>query len=252
MKLILMNIILILFLLKIISNNNINKKYILFFENFLHIKYKKKNKEKVNHIYDKWYSINCSKKNLLLQYNYNQRLKGLKEIIKILNYLNIEYVAEGGTLLGALRHRGFIPWDDDIDLFLPKVNRKDKESLINKLNPYLKKTNMFIRKIDVDHYIQLGQKNANKNIVDLFLSPYPNIAYENNSKYFDIGKKKNLYPIRQVLFENIIINIPNKSEFYCDHMYPGWRDIGIILQNRYHHHDYVKAGIKGICKMFKK
>ena len=54
-------------------------------------------------------------------------LKMLKETISFFEEHGLSYFAIGGTLLGAVRHKGFIPWDDDIDLGLP---REDYDRLI--------------------------------------------------------------------------------------------------------------------------
>ena len=53
---------------------------------------------------------------------HNIQLKILKEVVELCKKYDIKYFAIGGTALGTIRHRGFIPWDDDIDIGMTREN----------------------------------------------------------------------------------------------------------------------------------
>lgn len=44
----------------------------------------------------------------------------LDELDRVARMLGVTYYLVGGTLLGAVRHKGFIPWDDDLDVAMPR------------------------------------------------------------------------------------------------------------------------------------
>lgn len=49
-------------------------------------------------------------------------LKLFREVDEICREHNLRYVLAGGSLIGALRHEGFVPWDDDVDLYMPRTD----------------------------------------------------------------------------------------------------------------------------------
>lgn len=58
----------------------------------------------------------------------------LKEFIKICEKYNLRWWIDSGSLIGTLRHNGFIPWDDDLDVAMPRPDYEKLWSLRDEVN----------------------------------------------------------------------------------------------------------------------
>lgn len=91
----------------------------------------------------------------------NKLLIMLKQFHKVCVANNLVYYLAGGTMIGAVRHQGFIPWDDDVDVVMP---RNDYEKFKKNASTILP-ANLEIKfyentKNSPMHYIKLIDKNT--------------------------------------------------------------------------------------------
>lgn len=73
----------------------------------------------------------------------------LEEFDRICAKLSIPYVLFAGTMLGAVRHQGFIPWDDDLDVIML---REDYDRFLREAEGVLNKERFFLQKEFSEHW----------------------------------------------------------------------------------------------------
>lgn len=119
---------------------------------------------------------------------------------------SLRYWVAFGSLLGAVRHKGFIPWDDDMDVWMPRddYNRLLSISNLNLEEPYFLQTTLN----DVDYYHEFA-RFRNSNTTGVMVSANNKC---NNGIYIDIipldgmcsEKKKEQRRVKSIKIKNVL------------------------------------------------
>lgn len=186
----------------------------------------------------------------------------LSDIHGLFRTEKIEYWMDGGTLLGAVRHKGVIPWDDDGDLCIYDYDKEKFLSLEPKLNLMGYGLAKFWGGYKIYPFNGIAIQDHNRNwqwtsnsapegidldkesnaddvitykypFIDIFFcSQYGNIVHYSNKKvkalypnyYHEI---KDMYPLRQYEFDGFVLMGPNNPIPYLDRAFgTEWSTVG--------------------------
>lgn len=187
--------------------------------------------------------------------------KMLYDVDKLLNLNNIPYCINGGTLLGAIRNKGLIPWDDDLDIeIIDNLNGEPEyEDRLWKLKEELYDLGYLLEPVDFGFKIypiyaeRVQGMYSGYPALDVFIMSLQTpptmpsasmnsdseeeqnqqnqiIYYKNPKAQRMFGKcyytYKEVFPLKRYPFANYTVNGPNQPQPYLDRCYgTNWNDI---------------------------
>lgn len=155
------------------------------------------------------------------------QLKILNQFKLICAKYGLKYFAIGGTLLGAARHKGYIPWDDDIDVGMP---RDDFEMFLTIVQ----------QELDDGLIIQYETFDSN------YSTPHARITDINSTAYFQHIWKSGVN-VPQGIFVDIFPydNVPNSSFKKTIHRYV-YKSVSYMLHDKQNMYTFETSSLSAI------
>lgn len=130
----------------------------------------------------------------------NVSLEVLIDVTTFCDRHNLTYFLACGTLLGAIRHKGFIPWDDDVDIMMPRPDYKK-----------------FLELYNSDTYKVCKPDEGRFYFAKVYDSR--TVKYENgisNRKFYPLGVDVDIFPLDGIVNDDSIIDRIYKKECFLE------------------------------------
>lgn len=146
-------------------------------------------------------------------------LQMMKEFHSFCVEHNISYYIVAGTALGAKRHKGFIPWDDDIDIGIPRNDYDRLYSLMDKLPKNMELIYYKTRKLTPFHCIKLVDKSTTliekyypDDVEGLYIDIFPLDGAIKDSRKDKIRRKRINWINKEIVFHYATLDCPSLKE----------------------------------------
>lgn len=172
-----------------------------------------------------------------------------KEFDRICRKYNLKYWCVGGTLIGAIRHKGWIPWDGDIDVHMFDTDwDRFKEIALSELPTTMAVFDGEIGKIkDLYSSYTAYEPSSHTGLqIDVFkyndtfiqgkhaIGAYINI-WRDDFYYKDTGSFEYdlIFPLKELQFEDILVYVPREYEKFCRMCYDAYPPALPPIEKRY-------------------
>lgn len=144
----------------------------------------------------------------------------------------VPYLVESGTLLGAVRHQGIIPFDDDLDI---QVWQHDKAALINKAFPALNALGYKWSECAFGYKVTYANRKGFP-CMDIFIVHEDGIRTHITDHSFDICHYllSEMYPVTRYKFGETEVNGPRDPTGFLNRAYKQWQNMWMPSNSHKH------------------